>query len=162
MLSDWFKKLQEELDALTEMDLKRVGINLRKPDKEDIFIGQLSEELQKLWTLIGRKEKEVRRLTYEHSKECKQKGSEDCKTFSEKCLIIIEDVGILEKMFQAALRRELAAEQKSDIARSGVYLSKDFKLYSQRRKISGFPFEMIEDVIGIMGLMKGGGILIEL
>jgi|GEM_PF-3601103 len=159
MLNDWFKKLQEELDALTEVDLKRVGINLGKPNKEDAFVVQLSEELQKLWTLIGRKEREVKKLTYEHFRDCKKDEGEDCKAFSEKCLIIVEDTDILRKMFEVSLRRQLTEDQRKSIKRKDIYISRDFKVHSMSRKTNGMPSEMISD---IMGLMTGGGILIQI
>ena len=60
MLSEYLKKILEEVNAVSEIDIVRANSRLPKPRKGGQLIGKLSDESQKLWTLIGMKTEEAK------------------------------------------------------------------------------------------------------
>lgn len=118
------QKLAEDIAALTADDLKKVAINLPKPKKGDIRVGQLPDELKRLFTLNRRAARESRKAIAEHNKVCAGGQGTNCMTFHSEAMSKIKDLEMMDIIFRMLFRREFATQ--------GVCIGWGFEVYIPR------------------------------
>jgi hypothetical protein len=125
MLSEWINELLKKIEALTDIDVAKIGISLPKPEKGSTRAGKVPDDLQKTWTYIETIRKEMETIITDHRPLCSGGGPE-CRNVHEKFFALQKEEKIIEDIFWMLLIKEIKAEGGS------MSICKNFEVYTSK------------------------------